>query len=64
MSPTDALRYLLVNIYRWTPAMLAAMDYEAMLQANSDANILESYSTRGGWVMVDNGIALNQDGTI
>ena len=64
MSPTDALRYLLVTYYSWSPAMAAALDYDAMLQANSDANILESYSTRGGWVMVDTGISLNQDGTI
>ncbi len=67
MSPAGALAYTLsvLGPYRMlTPEVLAALDYPAMLKANADANLLQPYSSRGGWVMVDNGIALNQDGTI
>ena len=37
--------------------------FDAMVEANRDANYLQPYSTRAGWVMVDTGIALHQDGT-
>lgn len=66
MSPADALATMLSVLAgpKGLTGFLAVMDFPAMLEANSDAKLLQPYSSRGGWLMVDSGIALNQDGTV
>ncbi len=59
-SSADALAYADSALF---PFNVANLNFAAMVLTNSDANLLQSYSSRAGWAMVDQGIALNQDGT-
>jgi alpha-tubulin suppressor-like RCC1 family protein len=64
LSPADALTY--VVDYLWLPFNPAGFnfDFASFLQTYSDANFLQPYSARKGWLMVRGNNALNQDGTI
>ena len=66
LSPADALTYA-VN-YLWfvnNPAEAGFdFDFASFLQTYSDANLLQPYSVRNGWIMVRGVNALNHDGTV
>jgi len=65
VMPTDALSYVTGEFYQIYPNLESYnFDYPTFLQQTSDAQFLQPYATRSNWVMLDSGIALNQDGTI
>jgi alpha-tubulin suppressor-like RCC1 family protein len=66
LSPADALTYAVNNIwFENNPAEAGFnFDFTSFLQNYSDANLLQPYSVRNGWIMVRGVNALNRDGTI
>lgn len=61
----EALSYINGEFYTLYPALRGYnFDYPTFLQQTSDAQFLQPYATRSNWVILDSGIALNQDGTI
>jgi alpha-tubulin suppressor-like RCC1 family protein len=66
LSPADALTYAVDNIwFENNPAEAGFnFDFASFFQTYSDANLLQPYSVRNGWIMVRGVNALNRDGTI
>ena len=65
-SQADALSYVVYNLFFANNPGYAGFnfDFASFLQTYSDANLLQPYSVRNGWIMVRGVNALNRDGTI